>query len=139
MSIGSKMGRQLGGLLSLSPKDLLQLGGFLFSHAPRMVLRSKDQPPFDLGRARLDQLCMPFSAEVTVRMNIDQSLTRSVDIPQGAAGRDPAETTGLVRRKFRDQATRLLSEQQVQHALDLVDGLESLATLSELTECLCVD
>ena len=61
-----------------------------------------------------------------------------MDIPKGAAGRDWAETTGLVRKKFRDQATPLLDEEKVQRAIDLIDRLETLENLSELTANLVV-
>ena len=81
---------------------------------------------------------MPFAAEVTLNMRGKETLSAQVDIPKGAAGRDFAETTGLVRKKFRDQATPLLSPEKVQQAIDLIDHLEELEDLSELTEILVV-
>ena len=68
----------------------------------------------------------------------NRKLSARVEIPRGAAGRDAAETEGLVRKKFRDLATPFLDQDQVQHALDLIDQLEDLPNLSELSKCLCV-
>jgi hypothetical protein len=44
----------------------------------------------------------------------------------------------MVRKKFRDQATPLLDEEKVQRAIDLVDRLETLENLAELTTNLVV-
>jgi 2-methylcitrate dehydratase PrpD len=146
-TLGSDMGRQVGGILELSPKDLFQIGGFLFTRAPRLFLAAtgiaterngKAKEKFGLARARLDQLPMPFSASVTMRLHGNEEISRDIEVPRGAAGRDPDETTGLVRRKFRDQATPLLSEEKVEQALQLIDQLEELDNISELTSVLCI-
>jgi 2-methylcitrate dehydratase PrpD len=127
----------------LKPGDLVKIASFLLPRAPGLVKDAvtrigKEREPFDLGRARLDQVPMPFCAEVILHMRGKETLSARVDIPKGAAGRDWAETTGLVRKKFRDQATPLLSADKVQRAIDLIDRLETLENLSELTGNLVV-
>lgn len=130
-------------VLQLKPGDIMKIASFLLPRAPGLVKDAvtrigKAKEPFDLGRARLDQVPMPFCAEVILQMRGKETLSARVDIPKGAAGRDWAETTGLVRKKFRDQATPLLDEEKVQRAIDLIDRLETLENLSELTGNLVV-
>lgn len=130
-------------LIQLKPRDIMKIVSFLLPRAPGLVKDAvtrigKQKEPFDLGRARLDQVPMPFCAEVVLHMRGKETLSARVDIPRGAAGRDFSETTGLVRKKFRDQATPLLSPEKVQQAINLIDRLETLESLSELTGNLVV-
>ncbi len=130
-------------VVQLKPRDIMKIAAFLLPRAPALVKDAvtrigREKDPFDLGRARLDRLPMPFCSEVVLRLRGKETLSARVDIPRGAAGRDSSETTGLVRKKFRDQATPLLSEEKVQQAIDLIDRLETLENLSELTGCLVV-
>lgn len=154
LSLGGEVGRQLGGVLDLKPRDILKIGGFLLARAPGLVLQAsraaasglgglagksseqQDRAGFDLSEADFEKMPMPFVAEVTLRLRGDQEMTARVDIPRGTAGSDPAETTGLVRKKFRDQATPLLTGEKVERALALVDHLEDLDDLGELTAAL---
>jgi 2-methylcitrate dehydratase PrpD len=131
------------GVIQFKPADIMKIATFLLPRAPGLVKDAvagigKEKEPFDLGNARLDRLPMPFSAEVILRLRGKETLSARVDIPKGAAGRDWAETTGMVRKKFRDQATPLLDEEKVQRAIDLIDRLETLENLSELTANLVV-
>ncbi|MBW1809248.1 MAG: MmgE/PrpD family protein [Deltaproteobacteria bacterium] len=156
LAVRNEVGRQLGTTLIPSPKDLLRIGSFLWARAPGLVrqasraaangfgqlsLERKDKQAgeFDLAQADFENMPMPFGSEVTMQLRGNQKLTCKVDIPLGAAGRDQAETTGLVRKKFRDLASPLLTEQQVERALELVSDFENLPDLAELTECLCVN
>jgi 2-methylcitrate dehydratase PrpD len=135
--------REGAGVIQLKPQDIMKIAAFLLPRAVGMVKDAvtgigKEKEPFDLGRARLDQLPMPFSAEVTLRLRGNKTLSARVDVPKGAAGRDWAETTGLVRKKFRDQAAPLLDLEKTQRAIDLIDRMETLENLSELTANLVV-
>jgi 2-methylcitrate dehydratase PrpD len=96
------------------------------------------EPVVDLAQAELERLPMAFAAQVNLVTRGDLQYSARVDIPRGAAGRDPAETTGLVRRKFREQASRFLPDRQVEHALELVDHLEVLDNVADLAHTLCV-
>jgi len=135
--------REGAGAIQFKPSDIMKIAAFLLPRAPGLVRDAvagigKEKEPFDLDRARLDQLSMPFSAEVILRLRGKETLSARVDVPKGAAGRDWAETTGMVRKKFRDQATPLLDGEKVQRAIDLIDRLETLENLSELTANLVV-
>ncbi len=142
-------GRQLGGLTDLKPRDLLRAAGFLLNRAPQLMrevgraarnglgrIGSQEEAPCDLGHARFDQATMPFICEVNLKTQDKEELKTRVDIPLGAAGRDAAETRGLVRKKFREQAGRLLGEMQVEQALELVDNLEEQQDLDALGQAL---
>jgi 2-methylcitrate dehydratase PrpD len=153
LTLLSEQGRSLGGILELKPKDTLRLLTLLWERAPALVKKASraavdglgrlvsDRPDpagFDLGAAELDKLPMAFGAEVTIRCRGDLKLRSRVEIPRGAAGRDPAETRGLVRKKFREQATPLITEARTERALGLIEQLESVENLAALTSALCV-
>jgi 2-methylcitrate dehydratase PrpD len=156
LAIRSENGRQLGTTLIPSPKDLLRIGSFLWARAPGLFRQAsraaadgigqlagdrkgKEPSEFDLGDASLEDMPMPFGTEVVLHIRGNLELSAKVDIPAGAAGRDLSETTGLVRKKFRDHATPLLKEDKVQRAIDLVDDLDNQTNLAELTSNLCVN
>jgi len=131
--------------------DLLRIVSFLWTRAPDLVrgasqmavdgigwlVGQKDDNSFDLAEADLENFSMVFPAELEVTLAGRQRHTARVDVPAGAAGRDAAETTGLVRRKFRTASTPLLGEQRVEQVLQQVEHLEELVNLSELTDNLC--
>ena len=151
----SEVGRQYGMLSNLTPKDLLRLTAFLWERAPDLVRhagkaaadgigrlvgggREGASDGFDLAEADFAAMSMPFGAQVSLVLRGDKRYTARVDVPRGAAGRDQAETRGLVRKKFRGQAAPLISEDQVTRAIALVEDLENLADLGELTSALSV-
>jgi 2-methylcitrate dehydratase PrpD len=147
--------RQHGLLADLKPRDLLRITAALWDRAPdlmrhasrkaadglgRLVGSGPAEAParFSLGLADFERLQMPFGAEVRLTVRGDQRFEAGVEIPRGAAGRDFAETKGLVRKKFREQAARLLREDQVRRAIALTDTLEQLADLDEFMAALTV-
>ena len=151
LSLWGETGRSLGASLIPSPKDLLRIGSFLWARAPGLVRQAsrvatsgipmgkdKEEKSFNLAQAQLASLPMRLGSELILHLRGNRKLSARVEIPSGAAGRDAAETEGLVRKKFRDLATPFLDQGQVQHALDLIDQLEDLPNLSELSKCLCV-
>jgi len=153
LELRPEMGRTFGGLVELGPRDLVRLAGFLWGRAPSLVrhagratwsglgrLVAEERFPggarFDLANARLEELPLPFPAEVELELRGDRILRARVDLPRGAAGRDAAETRGLVRKKFRDAALPFLSEERVAQVLERVDRLELLEQVEALTELL---
>jgi len=152
LAVRNEAGRQLGGSLVPGPKDLLRIGAFLLAHVPdvaREISRAAagsiehligdhdSAQTFDLADADLENMPMPFGTEIIIRLSGNHEIVSSIDIPSGAAGRDAAETKGLVRKKFRDLATPLLGEQKVGRAIELVDELEKEDNLAALTQNLC--
>jgi 2-methylcitrate dehydratase PrpD len=138
-----QMGEKAG-TMEMGPRHVMRFAAFLLSRAPGIVREAlgsigKKKEPFDLGHARLDLMPMPFSAEVTLHLRGEETLSTSVDIPRGAAGRDWTETTALVHGKFRDQAIGLLGEEKVRRAIDLVERMETLEDLSDLTSSLVME
>ncbi|NMB76198.1 MAG: MmgE/PrpD family protein [Myxococcales bacterium] len=146
------LGRDLGGLPALRPGEvqrlirlLLRRGARIAGGAGRWLAKELGQAfgaeaphPFDLKDADLARLRLPLAARLELRLRGGLRLTAQVDVPAGAAGRDEAETAGQVRRKFREQAEPFLKAHGVERALDLVDRLEQLPQLGELTAALCV-
>ncbi len=146
----SEIGRQFGLLSDLKLSDLLRVIAMLWERAPDLVKhagkaaanglgrlvgtgREQAESGFDLAMADFEHMSMPFGSQLTLTVLGDQRFTARVDVPRGAAGRDFAETKGLVRKKFRDQATPLLNEEKVERAIGLIDRLEDVDNLSELT------
>ncbi|MDP6482708.1 MAG: MmgE/PrpD family protein [Nitrospinota bacterium] len=72
-----------------------------------------------------------FPGTVTVRMKDGRALTR--DEPRNRGCAENPVTPGEVERKFRDNASRVLSGERVDEVLATVRRLESVAGLSELT------
>ncbi len=144
-------GLQPAGLLAdLQPRDLLRLTALLWQRAPELMRQAGraaadglgrlvgggEQAALDLGRVRFERLVLPFGARVTLQVRGDRSYRAEVDLARGAAGRDPAEVKGLVRKKFRDLAAPLLGHDKADRAIALVDGLERLDDIGELTAAL---
>ncbi len=144
-------GLQPAGLLAdLQPRDLLRLTALLWQRAPELMRQAGraaagglgrlmgggDQAALDLGRVRFERLVLPFSARVTLRVRGDRSYRAEVELARGAAGHDFAEVKGLVRKKFRDLAAPLLGQDKADRAIALVDGLERLDDIGELTAAL---
>ncbi|MBN2493709.1 MAG: MmgE/PrpD family protein [Deltaproteobacteria bacterium] len=155
LELRSELGRQFGGVLDIKPRDLLRISAFLWSRAPNLVRQAgraarngigrlvADEAEggrgFDLANARLESASMPLSAAVAIEVAGGDVYEAAVDLPRGSAGRDPAETRGLVRKKFRAQAARWLPEDRVERALDKIDRLEDLPEIDSLTAELIVD
>ncbi|MFC1654534.1 MmgE/PrpD family protein, partial [Myxococcota bacterium] len=80
------------GVIQFKAKDMMKIASFLLPRAPGLVKDAvtrigKEKEPFDLGQGRLEQVPMPFSAEVILRLRGNETLSARVDIPKGAAGR----------------------------------------------------
>ena len=121
------------------------MGAVLWSQAPRLIryatkvaapslalgtISEKASSSFDLSSADMENLPMAFGSHLIIQLRGDESLETKTDIPLGAAGRDISETTGLVRKKFREQAAPLIGESKVDNALEMMGGSREL-----LKEC----
>ncbi len=146
------------GLLSdLRAQDVLRIAAFLWERTPRLVKKAghvaaggisrlvgtnsgdEQQQKFDLADIQMDKLGMPFGAQVDLTVRGHRSYSHRVDVARGAAGYDPAKTRGLVRKKFRDTAAGLIGEQKLEKAITLIENLQEVKELSELTEILSRD
>jgi 2-methylcitrate dehydratase PrpD len=105
----------LGKLLLTQPLGLLRLVAAL-ARLPR-----KGQPP-DFARATKS-----LGAGVKIRIAGGRSVEREVAIPRGFAGSAPiGELVGLARRKFVEQAVRVVGQDRAAQAAALIDRLETL-------------
>ncbi len=146
------------GLLSdLKPQDILRIAAFLWERTPGLVRRAGQVAAegisrmvgsqsandhlhvFDLGQVEMDKLGMPFAAKVDLTVHGHRQYSYKVKVPRAAAGSDPAKTSGLVRKKFRDAAATLIGEEKLEKALALMENLEDIDEISELTKNLSLD
>lgn len=139
------------GLLSdLKPQDILRIAAFLWESTPGLVKRAgrvaaqgisrlvgssspTQEYGFDLSDVEMDKLGMPFGAQVDLTVHGHRHYSNKVDVPKAAAGSDLATTKGLVRKKFRDTATSLIGEAKLEKAIELIENLQDVEDLCELT------
>jgi 2-methylcitrate dehydratase PrpD len=133
-----------GGLRSLRASDVRQLGELAWARGPglarqglgRLWGEGGEPAAFDLGQARFEAMPLPFPAEVELELRGGRRLGARVELPRGVAGRDLAETRGLVRRKLREAACPFVPEDRLERAIQLIEGLERLDHVEALTELL---
>lgn len=149
-----KAARHLGGEVSLGLKDFMEMrkaagdegreyvkrmaSGFwkgLFTPKRRAGLPGQERSgPPDLGESDFSKFTMPFAAEVMLKTTDWKEYSARQDIPWGAPGQPWEDTSRRVKDKFRREAKRNLSDEQIEWIMSHIDTIERVASVKELLE-----
>jgi 2-methylcitrate dehydratase PrpD len=95
------------------------------------LARNRTQAEFDLGDYHLEQLRLPFAADVKITLTDGQVLQATQRIPFGAPGAESQEATfRRVEDKFRYEAAALLPDDRIDEVLSAVRQLEEIDDVS---------
>lgn len=90
----------------------------------------------DLEGASFEGFEMRIPARLVLETTAGQEFSAEVDIPTGAAGRPFEETKRLVHSKFLRNAGRYLGDDRAQDALAMIDTIDQIDRINELTAAL---
>ncbi len=88
-----------------------------------------DGVELDLGTADFSSFRMSFGARVEVELASGRVLSRTADVPRGAAGRPPGENRALAVEKFQREAQPFLGTGRVERVVQAVQQLERLSAV----------